>query len=54
MSLIPVSSSVQAYPTWTPDHELHLLFHPDIIPIQVRQELHQDLHVRLHHVHFLS
>jgi len=36
----------QKYPAWTPDHELELLFHPDIIPVQVRRELHADLHIR--------
>ncbi|KAJ3574596.1 hypothetical protein NP233_g1664 [Leucocoprinus birnbaumii] len=46
MSSMPVSSPVQEYPKWTPDHELELLFHPDTIPVQVRRELHPDLHIR--------
>ncbi|KAL9712322.1 Glucosamine-phosphate N-acetyltransferase-like protein [Leucoagaricus gongylophorus] len=46
MSSFPVSSSLQECPQWTPDHALDLLFHPDIIPVQVRRELHQDLHIR--------
>lgn len=54
MSSFPVSSSLQECPQWTPDHALDLLFHPDIIPVQVRRELHQDLHVRLPWIDTLS
>ncbi|KAF9451444.1 hypothetical protein P691DRAFT_807804, partial [Macrolepiota fuliginosa MF-IS2] len=42
----PTPTTPQQYPRWTPDHELELLFHPDIIPVYVRRELHADLHIR--------
>lgn len=42
---LPSTPISQEYPKWTPDHALDLLFHPDIIPVQVRRELHPDLHV---------
>jgi hypothetical protein len=37
-------------PSFTPDHALDLLFSPDLIPLQVKSELHKDLHVCLQNV----
>ena len=33
-------------PAFTPDSELELLFSPDLIPTEVKEQLGNDLHVR--------